>query len=92
MKVPSSRDLKNHDRMLRLFLFAIVALLGSYLYTKLRFARFGQYAHIPQLPNHLLWGHLKVFGEFIHRGIHDRHPGMIWAETQKNLEHGKNCT
>ncbi|KAI1440775.1 cytochrome P450 [Annulohypoxylon stygium] len=66
--------------MIALFLFAIVALLGSYLYTKLRFARFGQYAHIPQLPNHLLWGHLKVFGEFIHRGIHDRHPDQIFEE------------
>ncbi|KAI1091595.1 cytochrome P450 [Rostrohypoxylon terebratum] len=67
--------------MLALFLLtAIITLLGSYLYIKLRYARFGQYAHMPQLPNHLLWGHLKVFGEFIRHRIHDRHPDQIFEE------------
>ncbi|KAI2469801.1 cytochrome P450 [Annulohypoxylon bovei var. microspora] len=66
--------------MLGLFLFTVATLLASYLYTKLRYARFRQYAHIPQLPNHLLLGHLKIFGEFMRRGIHDRHPDQIFEE------------
>ncbi|KAI0887011.1 cytochrome P450 [Annulohypoxylon maeteangense] len=71
--------------MIELFLFAIVALLFSYLYTKLKYLRLLQYAHIPQLPNHLLWGHLKTFGEFMQRGIHDRHPDKIFEEMWASL-------
>ncbi|KAI0378394.1 cytochrome P450 [Hypomontagnella monticulosa] len=66
--------------MINFFLFAIVAVLAPYLYTKLKYLRLTQYAHIPQLPNHLLWGHLKTFGEFMQRGIHDRHPDKIFEE------------
>ncbi|KAM0811760.1 putative Cytochrome P450 [Seiridium cardinale] len=51
--------------MFELFLIAAGTLLASYLYTKLRYMRNRQYAHIPQLPNHLLWGHLKTFGDFM---------------------------
>lgn len=65
------------NSMLRLFLAAAVALAASYLFTRLKYMRGRQYAHIPQLPNHLLWGHLKVFGEFMSRGIYDRHPGKL---------------
>lgn len=63
--------------MFRLFLAAAGALLASYLYSRLRYLRSRQFAHIPQLPNHLLWGHLKTFGEFASQGIRDRHPGML---------------
>ncbi|KAI1396057.1 cytochrome P450 [Hypoxylon fuscum] len=66
--------------MFEIFLLAAATLLVSYLYTKLRYLRFRQYAHLPQLPNHLLWGHLKIFGEFMNRGIHDRHPDKIFEE------------
>ncbi|KAK6085044.1 sterigmatocystin biosynthesis P450 monooxygenase stcS-like protein 3 [Seiridium cupressi] len=62
--------------MFELFLIAAGTLLASYFYTKVRYMRNRQYARIPQLPNHLLWGHLKTLGEFMSRGIHDRHPGM----------------
>ncbi|KAK9795993.1 putative Cytochrome P450 [Seiridium cardinale] len=51
--------------MFELFLIAAGTLLASYLYTKLRYMRNRQYAHIPQMPNHLLWGHLKTFGDFM---------------------------
>ncbi|CAJ2513193.1 Uu.00g013120.m01.CDS01 [Anthostomella pinea] len=66
--------------MFGLLLFAAATVLASYMYTRLRYARFGQFAHVPQLPSHLLWGHLKVFGEFMQRGIHDRHPDKIFEE------------
>ncbi|KAI1208156.1 cytochrome P450 [Annulohypoxylon truncatum] len=66
--------------MFKLFLAAAGTLLVTYLYMRLRYVRDKQYAHIPQLPNHILWGHLKVFGEFMSRGIHDRHPDKIFEE------------
>ncbi|KAI0117413.1 cytochrome P450 [Daldinia grandis] len=71
--------------MLGLFLLAAATLLASYLYARLRYLRFTQYAHIPQLPNHLLWGHLKVFGEFMYRGILDRHPDKIFEEMWESM-------
>ncbi|KAI1078328.1 cytochrome P450 [Whalleya microplaca] len=71
--------------MFRLFLIAAGTLLASYLYTRLRYARDRQYAHIPQLPNHILWGHLKTFGEFMSRGIHDRHPDKIFEEMWESM-------
>ncbi|KAI1147219.1 cytochrome P450 [Nemania diffusa] len=49
--------------MLNLIVLALVTVLASYLYWKLRYMRFSQYADIPQLPNHLVWGHLKIFEE-----------------------------
>lgn len=61
--------------MFELLLVAAGTLLTSYIYLKLAYARHQQYAQIPQLPNHILWGHLKTFGEFTARGVHDRHPG-----------------
>ncbi|RYC57895.1 hypothetical protein CHU98_g8307 [Xylaria longipes] len=71
--------------MLQLFLLAVAALLASYLFTRLKYVRSSQYAYIPQLPNHLLWGHLKTFGEFTHRGIQDRHPDQIFEEMWMSL-------
>lgn len=66
-----------HDSMVQLGLVTAGVLLASYLYSRLRYVRGRQYAHIPQLPNHLLWGHLKSFGELMNRGVHDRHPGTL---------------
>ncbi|KAI0024888.1 cytochrome P450 [Xylariomycetidae sp. FL0641] len=66
--------------MLKPLILAVATAIASYLYLRLRYLRFQQYAHIPQLPNHLLWGHLKVFGEFMARGIQDRHPDKIFEE------------
>ncbi|KAG8158074.1 hypothetical protein KVR01_011835 [Diaporthe batatas] len=66
--------------MLKQLVIAAGVLLASYLYSRLRYLRGRQYAHIPQLPNHLLWGHLKIFGEFMSRGTHDRHPDKIFEE------------
>ncbi|RWA11130.1 hypothetical protein EKO27_g3956 [Xylaria grammica] len=67
--------------MLSLFIIAGTTLLASYFYTKLRYVRLTQYAHIPQLPPHRFWGHLKAFGELTQRGIPDRHPDKIFEET-----------
>ncbi|KAF3006162.1 hypothetical protein E8E14_008051 [Neopestalotiopsis sp. 37M] len=71
--------------MIEIILIAAGAILVSYLYTKLAFARHKQYAHIPQLPSHILWGHLKTFGEFTARGVHDRHPDKIFEEMWTTL-------
>ncbi|KAI1179244.1 cytochrome P450 [Nemania sp. FL0916] len=69
-----------HDDMLLPFVLAGAALLASYFFTRLRYLRLKQYAHIPQLPNHLLWGHLKIYNEFTQRGIANRHPDEVFEE------------
>ncbi|KAI0404661.1 cytochrome P450 [Xylaria palmicola] len=66
--------------MLSLLFVAAVTLLALYSYNRLRYLRFTQYAHIPQVPSHLLLGHLKAFGELTRRGIPDRHPDKIFEE------------
>ncbi|KAI0199111.1 cytochrome P450 [Astrocystis sublimbata] len=72
--------------MLRLLLFAGAVLLLTYLLTRLRHARFSQYAHIPQVPNHLIWGHLKIFGELSRRGVPaDRHTDAIFEDMRASI-------
>ncbi|KAI0107469.1 cytochrome P450 [Nemania sp. FL0031] len=66
--------------MFKLIVLTGAALLVSYLFSRLWYLRFTQYGHIPQLPSHLLWGHLKLFGEFTSRGVQDRHPDKIFEE------------
>lgn len=68
---------RTHGSMFQILVVAAGVLLVSYLYKRLAYVRSRQFAHLPQLPNHLLWGHLKTFGEFMSRGIPDRHPGML---------------
>ncbi|KAI0154588.1 cytochrome P450 [Xylariaceae sp. FL1272] len=71
--------------MLRPLIFASLAVLGTYLLVKLRYKRFTQYAHLPQLPPSLLLGHLKTMDEYIRRGRANRHPDMIFAEMHQAL-------
>ncbi|KAJ8129228.1 hypothetical protein O1611_g4407 [Lasiodiplodia mahajangana] len=67
--------------MISMFLIAGATLLASYLYTRLRYIRFAQYAHIPQLPPNLLLGHLIIaFSESTKREIPDRHPDEVFEE------------
>ncbi|KAI1132888.1 cytochrome P450 [Nemania abortiva] len=71
--------------MLSLLLIAAATLLALYSYNRLRYLRFTQYAHIPQVPSHLLWGHLKALGEQTSRGIPDRHPDKVFEEMWMSL-------
>ncbi|KAI1264041.1 cytochrome P450 [Xylariaceae sp. FL1019] len=71
--------------LLRPLIFASLAVLGTYLLVKLRYKRFTQYAHLPQLPPSLLLGHLKTMDEYIRRGRADRHPDMIFADMHQAL-------
>ncbi|KAH7304088.1 cytochrome P450 [Stachybotrys elegans] len=66
--------------MLGPYLLAAAALLASYLYSRLQYARFKQYAHLPQPPTNLLLGHLKFMGEVTQNGIPDRHPDKVFEE------------
>lgn len=49
----------------------------TYLYRSLYHKRFKRNAHLPQLPNSLLWGHLRLFDDFTKQGKTDRHPGKM---------------
>jgi hypothetical protein len=62
--------------MLVYWFFIIVVAVVSYIYATLRYTRLQQYSHLPQIPPSAVWGHLKVVGEFVRRGMPDRHPGM----------------
>ncbi|KAK8045466.1 cytochrome P450 [Apiospora rasikravindrae] len=64
---------------------AALVLIGTYLYRKLYHMRFVALAHLPQHPSSLCWGHLRVFDEFMKRGIADRHPDIIFSEMNRAL-------
>ncbi|KAI9167750.1 putative sterigmatocystin biosynthesis P450 monooxygenase stcS [Paramyrothecium foliicola] len=71
---------------LRAVIIATLCILVPYIYRRLRYLRFEQYAHIPQLPSNLLWGHIVTFGKFTKQGIADRHPDRIFEEMWIALE------
>jgi hypothetical protein len=56
---------------------AAIALLGAYLYRKLRYTRLEQYAFFPQMPPSLILGHLRIMDEFIRGGKPNGHPGKL---------------
>ncbi|KAI1352317.1 cytochrome P450 [Xylaria sp. FL0043] len=71
--------------MLRPVLLTCLFILATYLYLKLRYKRFTQYASLPQLPPTLLLGHLKTMDEYIRRGAADRHPDYIFSDMHEAL-------
>ncbi|KAK8131103.1 hypothetical protein PG984_007541 [Apiospora sp. TS-2023a] len=64
---------------------AALALLVTYMYRKLHHMRLVAHAHLPQHPPSLFWGHLKVFDEFIKRGVTNRHPDIVLSEMNREL-------
>ncbi|KAI1130289.1 cytochrome P450 [Nemania abortiva] len=71
--------------MLGPILLTSLLVLATYLYMKLRFKRFSQYASFPQLPSNLLWGHLKTMDEYMRRGEADSHPDIIFSAMHEDL-------
>ncbi|RSL74284.1 hypothetical protein CEP53_000392 [Fusarium sp. AF-6] len=71
--------------VLKPFAIAALSLLITYLFTKLRFKRFKQYAHLPQLSPSLIWGHMLVYDEISKHAQRDRHPDLIFAEMYEKL-------
>ncbi|KAI7786122.1 hypothetical protein LA080_004506 [Diaporthe eres] len=71
--------------MLAPLLAAIAVLVLTFTYRRLRYIRFQQYAHFPQLPSSLLLGHLKAFGEFMKASKPDAHPDMAMIAMSKAL-------
>ncbi|KAI1074368.1 cytochrome P450 [Whalleya microplaca] len=64
---------------------ATIALLGPYLYSKLRDKRFKQYAFFPQMPTSLILGHLKTMDSFIRAGKPNGHPDLAFAAMSEKL-------
>lgn len=56
-------------------LCAAVPILAVFLYFKLRYHRFKQYASLPQRPPSLLLGNMGEVQEWATSGEPDRHPG-----------------
>lgn len=65
--------------MLRLIILATALLSSVFIYRKLSYVRFKQYANFPQLPTSLLLGHLKIYNEITKRGEIDRDHGNLAA-------------
>ncbi|KAK3374875.1 cytochrome P450 [Podospora didyma] len=64
---------------------AALALLGPYLYAKLRYKRFKQFAIFPQMPPSLLWGHLQKLDVFIKAGPPNGHPDLAFVAMHEAL-------
>ncbi|KAH8892801.1 cytochrome P450 [Thozetella sp. PMI_491] len=72
--------------MLKPVILTVFSLLATYCYAKLRYKRFKQFAHIPQLPASLLLGHLKTFDDFVRRRTPaNRHPDYVFGEMNAAL-------
>ncbi|KAK5655633.1 hypothetical protein OQA88_5564 [Cercophora sp. LCS_1] len=61
----------------RLVVAALVAVV-AYLYLKIRHARFEQFKKLPQLKPSFLWGHMKLFDDFIKQGKPDVHADEVF--------------
>lgn len=72
--------------LLSIIVLAALPALAVYLYQRLHYHRFVQYASWPQMQPSLLWGHLKKMNEFIERGVRQRHVGAL---EQPASAHGK---
>lgn len=64
---------------------AISLALLTYAYSKLRYARLQKWAHLPQLPPSLVWGHLRVFGEYVKRQKPGAHADTAIGEMHRDL-------
>ncbi|VUC21474.1 unnamed protein product [Clonostachys rosea] len=64
---------------------AALSLITTYLFIQLRYKRLQQFAHLPQLPPSLVWGHMIVYDEFSKRGKKDRHPDLVFDSINKAL-------
>lgn len=58
---------------------AALALIGTFLYRWLRYKRFDQHAGFPQMPVHLLLGHLMTIDNLMKDVPSDGHPGASLA-------------
>ena len=61
--------------MLAPLLSAALVALAFYLYTQLRRLRFEKFRGAPQLETSLVWGHMKVFNDFLTSSRPGAHPG-----------------
>jgi len=52
-----------------------VSLLVWLLYVTLRRTRFSKHQGLPRPPPSLIWGHLKLIGEYVAKGDPRRHIG-----------------
>lgn len=64
---------------------AAAVLLLSVCYSKLRYLRFRQYANFAQHPASLVFGHLKLFGDFVKRNKPNAHADLAIVAMHRAL-------
>ncbi|RAL07032.1 cytochrome P450 [Aspergillus homomorphus CBS 101889] len=60
-------------------------LASVWIFRRVWYERFLRYAHFPQLPSSLLWGHLKIYHEITQRGLLDRDHDHIFSQIHETL-------
>ncbi|KAI1259185.1 cytochrome P450 [Xylariaceae sp. FL1019] len=71
--------------MLLPWIAGAASLFISYLFTRLRYKRFSQYAYFPQMAPSLVLGHLKVMGDFVKVGKENGHPDLAFKAVNEAL-------
>ncbi|TGJ78972.1 hypothetical protein E0Z10_g9790 [Xylaria hypoxylon] len=71
--------------MSKLFILVTALLTFIFVYRRLYYKRFAQYAKFPQLPSSLLFGHLKIYDEITKRGAVDRDNDDVFLEIYQSL-------
>ncbi|RAL11559.1 cytochrome P450 [Aspergillus homomorphus CBS 101889] len=66
-------------------ILALLPLVFLYLWRRLRYLRFEQYASWPQLPPSLVWGHMKALNDFVNRGERRRHVDHVFEDVKAYL-------
>ncbi|KAI1324487.1 cytochrome P450 [Xylariaceae sp. FL0255] len=62
-----------------------VTLLTAYFYTKIRYTRFNQYAHFPQMPTSFALGHLETIDKFLRAAGPKAHPDLAFKGINEAL-------
>ncbi|KAK0743544.1 cytochrome P450 [Schizothecium vesticola] len=71
--------------MLAPILLTAFAVLATYLFRKIRWARLEQFKNIPQIKPSAFWGHLKLMGELMSSGRENAHPDEMFVEISEQL-------
>ncbi|KAK4184099.1 cytochrome P450 [Podospora australis] len=71
--------------MLNLLIATTLTVILTYLYSRLPFKRFKQYAALPQIPNSLFAGHLLKIREYMRHAPANAHPDEILRKMHEDV-------
>ncbi|KAH8895510.1 cytochrome P450 [Thozetella sp. PMI_491] len=66
-------------------LLVALLLLGTFLWSRVKYFRFKQHARVPSLPTSLIWGHMTALVSYIKRGDPNRHIDIVLNDIKQDL-------